>query len=211
MNEIQTLIIYAIPVLFAITLHEFAHGFVALKNGDGSAKMLGRLTLNPIKHIDPIGTIAVPIVLYFSFGFVFGWAKPVPVNFDALRSKKIGTILVALAGPFANLLMSIFWLFVLFISEKYNLYPLITMAIVGIQVNLLLMIFNLIPLPPLDGSRVISVLLPGNLSYLYNRLENYSLYILGGLLILDYAKVIDIFGFLTGAMRIIYNFMIELL
>jgi Zn-dependent protease len=211
MNELQTLIIYAIPVIFAITLHEFAHGYVALKNGDGSAKMMGRLTLNPIKHIDPIGTIAVPIVLYISLGFVFGWAKPVPVNFEALRNKKLGTILVALAGPFANLLMSIMWLLVLFLSEKYKLYPLITMAIVGMQVNILLMIFNLIPLPPLDGSRVLSALLPQNIAYQYNKLEQYSLYILGGLLLLDYTKIIDVFGVLLGSMRVVYNAMISLL
>jgi Zn-dependent protease len=150
-------------------------------------------------------------VLYISLGFVFGWAKPVPVNFEALRNKKLGTILVALAGPFANLLMSIMWLLVLFLSEKYKLYPLITMAIVGMQVNILLMIFNLIPLPPLDGSRVLSALLPQNIAYQYNKLEQYSLYILGGLLLLDYTKIIDVFGVLLGSMRVVYNAMISLL
>lgn len=211
MNEIQTIIIYAIPVLFAITLHEFAHGFVALLCGDGSAKMMGRLTLNPLKHIDPVGTIAVPIILYFSIGFVFGWARPVPVNFNALNRPKIDMALVALAGPFANLLMSFGWLIAFYIAEKYSIKPLLMMAIIGIQINLLLMLFNLIPLPPLDGSKVVSSFLTENLSYYYNKLEQYSLYIIGGLIILSYTNTINVFRFLTEATRFIYNYMISFL
>ena len=184
MPEIQTLIIWAVPIIFAITLHEAAHGYVALLNGDGSAKMMGRITLNPIKHIDPVGTIIVPMVMYFASGFVFGWAKPVPVNFDALRNKKIGTILVALAGPLANLLMAIFWAVVLIFVGKTTIYPLITMASIGISINVLLMVFNLLPLLPLDGGRVINEFLPPHISTIYQKTEGYGIFILVGFLLL---------------------------
>ena len=116
MSDIQTILIYAIPVLFAITVHETAHGWTASQLGDHSAKMMGRLTLNPIKHIDPIGTLLVPAFLYFTAGFIFGWAKPVPVNFNALRSPKRDMMWVALAGPASNFLMAIMWLAILMLS-----------------------------------------------------------------------------------------------
>ena len=179
MPDFQTLLIYIIPLLFAITLHEAAHGWVASKLGDHTARMMGRVTLDPTKHIDPIGTIAIPLVLLLSSsGFIFGWAKPVPINFNALRNGKNGMIWVALAGPGANIVMAICWLFVMIIAINMNITVLIEMGRVGILVNCVLAVFNLLPIPPLDGSRVISALLPNRLAYQYNQLEQYGLYIL---------------------------------
>ena len=185
MPDFQTLLIYIIPLLFAITLHEAAHGWVASKLGDHTARMMGRVTLDSTKHIDPIGTIAIPLVLLLSSsGFIFGWAKPVPINFNALRNGKNGMIWVALAGPGANIVMAICWLFVMIIAIKMNITVLIEMGRVGILVNCVLAVFNLLPIPPLDGSRVISALLPNRLAYQYNQLEQYGLYILLGLMFL---------------------------
>ena len=185
MPDFQTLLIYIIPLLFAITLHEAAHGWVASKLGDHTARMMGRVTLDPTKHIDPIGTIAIPLVLLLSSsGFIFGWAKPVPINFNALRNGKNGMIWVALAGPGANIVMAICWLFVMIIAINMNIAALIEMGRVGILVNCVLAVFNLLPIPPLDGSRVISALLPNRLAYQYNQLEQYGLYILLGLMFL---------------------------
>ncbi len=185
MPDFQTLLIYIIPLLFAITLHEAAHGWVASKLGDHTARMMGRVTLDPTKHIDPIGTIAIPLVLLLSSsGFIFGWAKPVPINFNALRNGNNGMIWVALAGPGANIVMAICWLFVMIIAIKMNITVLIEMGRVGILVNCVLAVFNLLPIPPLDGSRVISALLPNRLAYQYNQLEQYGLYILLGLMFL---------------------------
>ncbi len=184
MSDIQTILIYAIPVLFAITVHETAHGWVASILGDHSAKMMGRLTLNPIKHIDPVGTILVPAFLYFTSGFIFGWAKPVPVNFNALRSPKKDMFWVAIAGPASNFVMTILWLGLILIAINLGSQFLADMAQVGIQINLLLAVLNLLPLPPLDGGRIVSSLLPGRLSYQYDQLEPYGLYILLGLLFL---------------------------
>ena len=172
-------------LLFAITLHEAAHGWAASKLGDHTARMMGRVTLDPTKHIDPIGTIAIPLVLLLSSsGFIFGWAKPVPINFNALRNGKNGMIWVALAGPVANIVMAICWLFVMIIAINMNIAALIEMGRVGILVNCVLAVFNLLPIPPLDGSRVISALLPNRLAYQYNQLEQYGLYILLGLMFL---------------------------
>ena len=184
MPNFQTLLIYIIPLLFAITLHEAAHGWVASKLGDHTARMMGRVTLNPIKHVDPVGTILVPLALLLmpGVGFIFGWAKPVPINFRALRSQKSGMIWVALAGPGANFLMAIGWLILAIISLKLELFILYSMARVGIFLNILLAVFNLLPIPPLDGSRVISALLPGPLAYKYGQFEQYGFLILLGLM-----------------------------
>ena len=184
MPNLQTLLIYIIPLLFAITLHEAAHGWVASKLGDHTARMMGRVTLNPIKHVDPVGTILVPLALLLmpGVGFIFGWAKPVPINFRALRSQKSGMIWVALAGPGANFLMAIGWLILAIISLKLELFILYSMARVGIFLNILLAVFNLLPIPPLDGSRIISALLPGPLAYKYGQFEQYGFLILLGLM-----------------------------
>lgn len=183
MPDIQTLLIYIIPLTFAITLHEFAHGWVANQCGDATARMLGRLTLNPIKHIDPMGTILVPIVLYFTGSpFLFGWAKPVPINFNALKYPKRDMILVALAGPVSNFIMALLWSFAIMIALSLESQSLIEMAKFGVVINLVLGVFNLLPLPPLDGSRVVSALLPNNLAYYYHKLEAYGLYIVLALL-----------------------------
>ena len=145
--------------------------------------MMGRVTLNPIKHVDPVGTVVVPLLLIvMNVGFIFGWAKPVPINFRALRSQKSGMIWVALAGPGANFLMAIGWLILAIISLKLELFILYSMARVGIFLNILLAVFNLLPIPPLDGSRVISALLPGPLAYKYGQFEQYGFLILLGLM-----------------------------
>lgn len=184
MDLAQTIAIYALPLLFGITLHEVAHGWMAYRLGDPTAKMLGRITLNPVKHIDPIGTLLVPAVLVYMGGFLFGWAKPVPVSWRNLRHPRRDPILVAMAGPVANLLMAFFWALVakiaLIFQGALGLYaqPMLLMGVAGISVNIFLMLLNCLPIPPLDGSRVVSSLLPGPLAWQYERLEPYGLIIL---------------------------------
>jgi len=187
MDNIETIIqivsIALIPVIFAIVLHEVAHGWVAKQLGDNTAYSLGRLTLNPIKHIDPIGTILVPILLYMTAGFAFGWAKPVPIDWRNLRHPKRDMVYVALAGPAANLLMAVFWGIVLKIASMFSpdsafAVPLSLMATIGIGINIILMIFNLFPLPPLDGGRVAVGLLPPKPAYYLSRLEPYGFIII---------------------------------
>jgi len=191
MNEIiQTLSLYALPVVFAITLHEAAHGYVARLFGDPTATQLGRVTLNPIKHVDPVGTIAVPIGILLMSKLVggpfllFGWAKPVPVDFGRLRRPKRDMLWVALAGPAANLLMAILWgisLRLLFESGDRGSFW-FQMAQVGIQINLTLMALNLLPILPLDGGRVLFSLLPHQLAWQYGRIEPFGLFIVIALL-----------------------------
>jgi Zn-dependent protease len=187
MSELSTayqILIWSIPVLFAITLHEVSHGWVASLLGDTTAKDMGRLSVNPLKHIDPVGTIAVPLIMFFASGFIFGWAKPVPVNWNRLKNTKRDIALVALAGPAANLLMIMFWLIIakLFITAadqgNWTAHILTLMAWAGIVINSLLMILNLFPLPPLDGSRVVFSLLPEPIASRYAKLEPYGLIIL---------------------------------
>ena len=188
MNTIQTITIWALPVLFAITLHEVAHGWVAKKFGDTTAQSLGRLSLNPLKHIDPVGTILVPIVLILVTGYAFGWAKPVPVNFNQLRNPKKDMVWVAAAGPFANVLMTIIWSIILITAiggtgsgNKFAEF-FVYMSMAGIFINLVLMVLNLLPIPPLDGGRVLSGLVPNNISALLSKIEPYGLFILLGLM-----------------------------
>lgn len=188
LNLLQRIAIWALPVLFAITVHETAHGWMALRLGDPTAKMLGRLTLNPIKHIDPLGTVLVPGLLLMFSGFLFGWAKPVPITYQNLRRPKLDMAWVAVAGPLSNLLMGIFWALVARtgnalggVSEDMALF-LVYAGVAGMFVNTLLMVLNLLPLPPLDGGRVVSALLPGRLAWRYDKLEPYGLIILIALL-----------------------------
>ncbi len=183
LNTMQRLAVWVIPVLFAITVHETAHGWMALRFGDPTAKMLGRLTLNPIKHIDPIGTILVPGVLLLLGGFLFGWARPVPITAQNLRDPRKDMAWVAAAGPLSNLLMAVFWALVVRFgvilgpSHGWVMFVLYV-GVAGMFVNTILMMLNLLPLPPLDGSRVVSALLPPRLSWQYGRIEQYGLPIL---------------------------------
>jgi len=181
--SLATIVLWAVPVVLAITLHEAAHGYVARRFGDQTAYMLGRVTLNPLKHIDPIGTIAVPgflialSVLTRAPLFIFGWAKPVPVNFGNLHHPKRDMFWVAGAGPFANFLMAVGWAILLKSAVPGGLIDsdgLFEMAKAGIDVNLVLMALNLLPIPPLDGGRIAVSLLPGPLAYRYSRLEPYG-------------------------------------
>ncbi|GAA0234631.1 site-2 protease family protein [Castellaniella daejeonensis] len=195
-NLIQTIAVYALPVLFAITLHEAAHGYVARYFGDPTAAQAGRISLNPLRHIDPMGTIVVPLVLLFATklmggGLLFGWAKPVPVNWSRLRRPKRDMLWVALAGPASNLLMAIGWVLFLrallmldLISGPQDFWAL--MASAGVQVNLILMALNLLPLPPLDGGRIVFSLLPPRLAWRYGRIEPYGLVILVVLMMLGW-------------------------
>ncbi|MBI5909446.1 MAG: site-2 protease family protein [Betaproteobacteria bacterium] len=187
-NLVQTLAIYALPVIFAITLHEAAHGYVARHFGDNTAYVLGRVSLNPVRHIDLVGTILVPLLILVtskllgSGGILFGWAKPVPVDFSALRHPKRDMLWVAAEGPFANLLMAIMWACALKIAlvTPHNAFtlPLSLMAEAGITINLVLMVLNLLPILPLDGGRIAVSLLPNRLAYNYSRLEPYGFPIL---------------------------------
>jgi Zn-dependent protease len=174
---VQRVIIWAIPVLFAVTLHEVAHGWAALQFGDRTAQMLGRLTLNPIKHIDPVGTILVPGLLAVTTGFIFGWAKPVPVNTRNMRNAKTNMAWVALAGPMANLVMALLWSIVTLIGLSCSP-ALAYMGLAGIFINTMLMVLNLLPLPPLDGGRILVSILPGPLSWKLSRVEPYGFIIL---------------------------------
>ena len=185
---IQTILIYALPVLFAITVHEAAHGYVARHFGDNTAYMLGRVTLNPIKHIDPIGTIAMPLLLYFatSGAFLFGYAKPVPVNFGHLRHPRVHSIWVALAGPGSNLVQAVLWAIAFAAMRAFGVQEpfFIIMALAGVLVNLVMFAFNLFPLPPLDGGRILTGLLPGRWAYSFSRIEPWGFFIVLGLVLL---------------------------
>jgi Zn-dependent protease len=184
---IQTVAIYAIPVIFAITLHEAAHGYAAKMFGDKTAYLLGRVTLNPIKHIDPVGTILIPLMLYFATAgtFLFGYAKPVPVQFGNLRRPKKDMVWVALAGPASNLFQALIWgitylfLIKLGVSERFF----IEMCQAGVLVNVVMFVFNLFPLPPLDGGRILVGVLPWRQAAMVSRIEPWGFYIVLGLLL----------------------------
>ncbi|CAG0962875.1 hypothetical protein GPROT1_00942 [Gammaproteobacteria bacterium] len=183
LSLLQKISIWALPVVFAITLHEVAHGWVAKLLGDRTAEQQGRLTLNPLYHIDPVGTLLLPgLMMLLPGGFIFGWAKPVPVNWGRLRNPRRDMGLVAIAGPMSNLAMIVLWILLSRLAIVMNLAfvsrPLLFMAAAGILINAMLMLLNLLPLPPLDGGRVMSSLLPSRLSYKYDKLEPYGLIIL---------------------------------
>ncbi|MDD5180359.1 MAG: site-2 protease family protein [Gallionellaceae bacterium] len=179
---IQTIAIAAIPILFAITLHEAAHGYVARHFGDMTAYQQGRISLNPIRHIDPVGTVLLPVLTLWLGGILFGWAKPVPVNFAALRRPKQDMLWVALAGPGANLFMAFFWALLVKLAwsfpGNYFAEPMLEMAKIGIKINVVLMVLNLLPLPPLDGGRIAVSLLPHRQAYKLSLLEPYGMFIL---------------------------------
>lgn len=182
----QVFAVALLPLLFAITVHEVAHGWVAKLYGDPTAQRLGRLTLNPLKHIDPVGTLLVPGLLMLLGGFVFGWAKPVPVNWENLRHPKRDMAIVAAAGPGANLVMAVFWAGIAklgtLLGSSWAGLPMQYMGLFGIEINVVFMILNLIPLPPLDGGRVAVGLLPGPWAWQLARVEPFGFFILLGLL-----------------------------
>jgi Zn-dependent protease len=229
LDLLQKIIVFAVPIIFAITVHEVAHGFVANQLGDPTAKLLGRLTLNPIKHIDLIGTIAVPLILLLIPGvnFIFGWAKPVPIDWRNLRNPRRDTALVAVAGPAANALMALFWAGMLkvalvydsggqnlghcplFILDNAMAHPslLLSMSVIGVMINLALLILNLLPLPPLDGSRIVSCLLPPRAAMRYNQLESFGFVIILILLFTNLLQTIILMPLLVlcDLLGIIFN------
>jgi Zn-dependent protease len=189
MNEIiQTIAIYALPVIFAITLHEAAHAYAAKYFGDLTAYSQGRMSLNPVRHIDPIGTIVVPLALaLLSSPFIFGYAKPVPVDFSRLRNPKKQMAWVALAGPLANLVMAFLWMLLFFVLQSVGVNEafFFEVAEAGVKINLILFAFNLFPLPPLDGGRIVTSILPNQYAFRFARIEPYGFFIVLGLMMLN--------------------------
>ncbi len=185
---IQTVAIFALPVIFAITVHEAAHGYAARHFGDNTAWMMGRVTLNPVRHIDPVGTVLMPLLLYFatSGAFLFGYAKPVPVRFDLLKNPKRDMVWVALAGPGANLVQAFLWGAALFVLQGMGVSELffLKMCQGGVLVNVVMFAFNLFPLPPLDGGRILVGLLPYRQAMLVSRIEPWGFFIVLGLVLL---------------------------
>ncbi len=196
LSVIQRIAVWILPVIFAITVHEVAHGWVAKKYGDNTASRLGRLTLNPVKHVDLLGTIIVPgLLLMTGTGFIFGWAKPVPVDPRNFKRPLQDMAIVALAGPVSNLIMALIWTLIIrlgiFIgtnAEAISL-PLIYTGVAGISINLVLAMINLLPIPPLDGSRILTGILPSYWAWQYNRLERYGFILL---LVLLYTKILNV-------------------
>lgn len=219
LNILQKIFIWAVPVIFAIVLHEVAHGWVANKLGDPTAKRLGRLTINPIKHIDPVGTIIVPLSLLLipHVNFIFGWAKPVPVSYQNLRSPRRDMAIVAAAGPIVNLIMAMIWacfakLVLSLNNDGYSSFAtsndlgqlFIYAGIAGIGINLVLAVLNLLPIPPLDGSRILTSLLPYKVAYYYNKLSRV------GFILLIILLASGILSFiLEPAIVFLFQFLIE--
>lgn len=206
---IQTLVISILPVVFAITLHEAAHGYAAKRFGDDTAWKLGRISLNPLRHIDPVGTVLVPLITLLLGGILFGWAKPVPVNFGRLRHPKQDMFWVAAAGPAANLAMALAWALLLKMAVSMPDFAyaeaLAEMARVGININGVLMILNLLPLPPLDGGRIAVSLLPMQAALKFAQLERYGMIILLGLLFFGGLELI-----MRPLLRVFYRVLMSL-
>lgn len=196
LSLVQKISVSIIPILFAVVLHEVAHGWVARYCGDNTAWQQGRLSLNPIKHIDPVGTILVPLLLLVTVGFIFGWAKPVPINWSHLRHPRRDIVLVAAAGPGANLLMALFWALMIKLAvllpaqAEWLARPLLYMGMIGIFANIILMVFNLLPLPPLDGGRIATILLPHPWGMYLSRVEPFGFFIILALLATGVLSVI---------------------
>jgi len=209
-NALIKILVYAIPVIFAITLHEAAHGYVAKHFGDNTAWMLGRVSLNPIRHIDLLGTIVLPLVTVMLSGFMFGWAKPVPVNFNNLRDPKRDSLWVAAAGPGSNIVQALVWATVaLVLSHVVEPTGLVgafwqSIAEAGIQVNVVFAILNLFPLLPLDGGRIVTSLLPNRLAYAYSRTEPFGMLILIVLIVTGVLNYV-LGPLMVGTLNLIYT------
>jgi Zn-dependent protease len=217
MNVIQTLAISALPVIFAITLHEAAHGYAARHFGDPTAWQLGRISINPLRHIDPVGTILVPALIlvassFFGSSLLFGWAKPVPVNFGQLRRPKQDMLWVAAAGPAANLVMALGWALLLKIAIETPGFDysdaMKEMARVGIVINGVLMLLNLLPIPPLDGGRIVVSLLPNRAAWKFSQIEPYGMFILLGMLFLGVLDTVlyPLLRVFNSTIRVIFGF-----
>ncbi|MEY3551564.1 MAG: hypothetical protein RL520_2232 [Pseudomonadota bacterium] len=204
-NEIvQTITTHALPVLLAITLHEAAHGYVAKLLGDNTAWALGRVTLNPIPHIDLVGTIAIPLVLYLATAgsFLFGYAKPVPVDFSRLRHPKRDMVWVALAGPLSNLLQAIVWVIAIYLLSAFEVEErfFMAMAQAGVLTNLVMFAFNLFPIPPMDGGRIVVGLLPWRLAMGFAQVERFGFFIVMGLVLLGVVNALWMTPIMTASM-----------
>ncbi len=209
-NALIKILVYAIPVIFAITLHEAAHGYVAKYFGDKTAWMLGRVSLNPIRHIDPLGTIVLPLVTVMLSGFMFGWAKPVPVNFNNLRDPKRDSLWVAAAGPGSNIVQALAWATIA-LALAHLVSPTglaggfwLAVAEAGVQVNVVFAILNLFPLLPLDGGRILTSLLPNKLAYAYSRTEPYGMLVLIVLIVTGALNYV-LGPLVGGALTLIYS------
>jgi Zn-dependent protease len=209
LTTMQQIAIWVIPIIFAITVHESAHAYTAYYFGDNTAKLQGRLSLNPIKHIDWIGTVIIPALMIVFTGFAFGWAKPVPIDYRNLKKPKTDMMWIAFAGPFSNLMMGVIWAIILRLAlvshiEHTAILFVIFTAVAGIMINTILLVLNLLPLPPLDGSRILSGLLPTRLSVAYDKLEAYGFFIIIALMVMGLLGII-----LNPFINLVLSFMAE--
>ena len=209
---VQTVAVYLVPVLFAISLHEASHGYAARYFGDPTASNEGRLSLNPIRHIDPFGTVVLPLLLYLTIQVPFGYAKPVPVDFSRLRNPKKQMAWVALAGPGSNFVMGFAWMIafvVLSVLPPTEIGAFLRkMAGAGVSVNAAMFVFNMIPVPPLDGGRIMTGILPMSLARPYASIERYGIYVFGALVLLMYLGVLD--GVLLAAIKFVIGIFVML-